>query len=537
LYDLDLHAVTQAESPAGVKLAELLGVLSFGADLGMGQPMEHVLRQCFIALELADQVGLGSDDREAVYFGSLVAWVGCHVDAYEQAKWFGDEMALKGDFRRTDFDSAISGPLFMMRHLGSGLSWHERLGLVPSFMSDGRKAAESMLENHWRASDDLMAQLGLDHQIRDTVEQSFERWDGRGVPHGLKAEDIRITARLVNLADVVEVFYRAGGVNAAVAVAQERAGTQFDPDLVKVFAGHASTLFAKLEEVEPWQAVLDAEPALRYWLSGGELDTALEAVADFCDVKSPFTIGHSRAVGNLVSQAASTYGLSALDATLVRRAALVHDIGKLGVPNSIWDKPGSLTPAELERARMHVYLSERMLASSTVLAPLGLVVAQHHEHLDGSGYPRQLTGGEISPAGRLLAAADSYQALIEPRPYQEQRTGEEAAAEVLGEVRLGHLDSDAAAAVLAGAGHRAGKRREWPAGLTSREVEILRLVAQGQSNKQIAATLTISPKTAGTHVEHVYRKLGVTNRALASLFAAKHGLIAGDISGNPPEVR
>jgi HD-GYP domain-containing protein (c-di-GMP phosphodiesterase class II)/DNA-binding CsgD family transcriptional regulator len=520
--------MTQVDANGGVKLAELLGVLSFGADLGMGQPMEHVLRQCFIALELADRIGLGSNEREAVYFGSLVAWVGCHVDAYEQAKWFGDEMALKGDFRRTDFDSATSGPLFMMRHLGSGMSWHEKLGLIPSFMSDGRQAAESMLENHWRASDDLMVQLGLDRAVRDTVEQSFERWDGRGVPKGLQAENIQIGARLVNLADVVEVFYRAGGVDAAVAVAKERAGTQFDPDLVSAFIVHAPTLFAELEGVEPWRAVLDAEPALRYWLRRSELDAALEAVADFCDVKSPFTIGHSRAVGDLVSQAARAYGLNASDAILVRRAALVHDIGKLGVPNTIWDKPSPLTPAELERARMHVYLSERMLASSAALAPLGLVVAQHHEHLDGSGYPRRLTGSEISPAGRLVAAADHYQALIEPRPYEEQRTGEQAAAEVLSEVRAGHLDSDAAAAVLAATGHRSTKRREWPAGLTTREVEILRLVARGQSNRQIAATLIISPKTAGTHVEHIYSKLGVTNRALASLFAAKHGLITED---------
>ena len=415
--------MTQIEdAPAGVKLAELLGVLSFGADLGMGQPMEHVLRQCLIALDLSEHMGLDSDEREAVYFGSLVAWVGCHVDAYEQAKWFGDETALKGDFRKTDFHSATSGPLFMMRHFGSGMSWHKKVGLIPSFMGDGRQAAESMLENHWRASDDLMAQLGLKSPVRDTVEQSFERWDGRGVPKGLKGDAILNTARLVNLADVVEVFYRAGGVDAAVAVAQERAGTQFDPDVVDLFVDRAATLFGELDAVEPWKAVLNAEPASRYWLSSSELDTALEALADFCDVKSPFTIGHSRAVADLAAQAAPIYGLSTPDTTLVRRAGLVHDIGKLGVPNTIWDKPGTLSPAELERARMHVYLTERMLASSELLAPLASVAAQHHEHLDGSGYPRQLTGSDISAAGRLLAAADGYQSLLEPRPYQSERS-------------------------------------------------------------------------------------------------------------------
>ena len=198
-----------------------------------------------------------------MYFGSLVAWVGCHVDAYEQAKWFGDDTALKGDFRRTDFHTATSGPMFMMRHLGSGMRWHEKMGLIPSFMGDGRRAAESMLENHWRASDDLMVQLSLDSPVRDTVEQSFERWDGRGVPKGLEGDDILMTARLVNLADVVEVFYQAGGVDAAVAVAQERAGTQFDPELVDLFINRAPALFTEIDATEPWEAVLGAEPATR----------------------------------------------------------------------------------------------------------------------------------------------------------------------------------------------------------------------------------------------------------------------------------
>ncbi len=525
------------DAPTGVRLSELLGVLSFGADLGMGQPMEHVLRQNLIALDLADRVGLGADDRQAVFFGSLVAWVGCHIDAYEQAKWFGDETVLKADFRRTDFHTAASGPAFMMRHLGNGMAWHHRLGLVPSFMGEGRRAAESMLENHWRAADDLMSELGLDAVVRDTVEQSFERWDGRGIPKGLKGDEILATARLVNLADVVEVFHRAGGVGAAVSVACQRSGTQFDPELVNLFASSAESLFGELGAVEPWKAVLSAEPASRYWLAGNDLDAALESVADFCDVKSPFTIGHSRAVSDLVSRAASAYGLDAADTSLVKRAALVHDLGKLGVPNTVWDKQDQLTPAEQERARMHVYLGERMLASSAALAPLGAVAVQHHEHLDGSGYPRQLTGADITPAGRLLAAADSYQTLIEPRPYNEARNTNQAAGNLLAEVRAGRLDADATAAVLAAAGHRPAKRREWPAGLTTREVEILRLVARGQTNKQIAATLTISPKTAGTHVEHIYTKLGVTNRALASLFAAKHGLVTTGATEDLPQIR
>ena len=296
--------------------------------------------------------------------------------------------------------------------------------------------------------------------------------------------------------------------------------------MAEIFAGAADSLFAELDSVGPWEAVVSAEPASRYWLAGSELDVALEAVADFVDVKSPYTIGHSKGVAALADAASSSYGIVEADATQLRRAALVHDLGRLGVPNLIWDKQGPLTPSELERVRMHPYLTERMLASSAALAPLAAIAVQHHERLDGSGYPRGLTGADMTPAGRLLAAADSYHARLEPRPHRPPQPREQAASELRSDVRAGLIDGDAAEAVLAAAGHRASKRREWPAGLTSREVDILRLLARGMSNKQIADALVISPKTANTHLEHIYAKLGVSNRALASLFAAKHGLIA-----------
>ena len=213
----------------GVRLAELLAVLSLATDLGMGQPMEHVLRQCLICLRLARCMGLDEADREVVYYAALLAWVGCHVDAYEQAKWFGDDLALKADFRRVDFGSATAAPLFMIRHLGAGRPVPERARLGAAFIGDGRRAAEAMLQNHWLAADGLAARLGLPQRVRDSVEQTFERWDGKGVPKGAQGEEILLTSRLVTLADVVEVFHRAGGTEAAVAVAAARCGTQFDP--------------------------------------------------------------------------------------------------------------------------------------------------------------------------------------------------------------------------------------------------------------------------------------------------------------------
>jgi HD-GYP domain-containing protein (c-di-GMP phosphodiesterase class II)/DNA-binding CsgD family transcriptional regulator len=314
--------------------------------------------------------------------------------------------------------------------------------------------------------------------------------------------------------------------DAAVAVARERAGTQFDPAVVETFVDEATSVFAEVDAVKTWDAVIAAEPALETRLTDKEFGAALEAIADFTDLKSPYTIGHSRGVADLAEDAARAHGLDEGETTTVRRAALVHDLGRLGVPNTIWDKQGELTQAETERVRMHPYLTERMLASSPALAPLAGIAVQHHERLDGSGYPRGLTGDALTPAGRVLAAADMYHGRVEPRPHRPARSADEAASEVRDEVKAGRLDGQAVDAVLQAAGHRVKRRRDWPAGLTTREVEVLRLLARGLSNKQIAARLVISRKTASNHIEHIYTKIGVTNRALASLFAAKHRLIA-----------
>jgi HD-GYP domain-containing protein (c-di-GMP phosphodiesterase class II) len=514
-----------APARARPTLAELLAVLSLATDLGMGQPMEHVLRQCLIALRLAGRLGLAEADREVVYYTALVAWVGCHVDAYEQAKWFGDDTALKSDFRHTDFATAASKPLFMLRHLGAGRPLTERTRLGLTFLGEGRKAAEDMLDNHWMAADGLAAQLGLDQRVRDSVEQTFERWDGKGVPKGARGEEIHLAARVVALADVVEVFHHAGGPAAAADVARQRRGTQFDPAIVDLFVAEAPALCAGLDDASTWDLALTAEPARGAALDDRQVEAALTAIADFTDVKSPYTIGHSRQVADLAGQAARAFGLTEPAARQLRLAGLVHDLGRLGVPNTIWDKPGRLSHAETERVRLHPYFTERMLACSAALAPLAAIAVQHHERMDGSGYPRGLSGGAVSPEGRLLAAADFYQSRTEPRPHRPAQQADAAAAQLRAEVAAGRLDAEAAAAVLTAAGHRGARRPARPDGLTSREVEVLRLLAQGLSNREIAGRLVISAKTASHHVEHIYAKTGTTNRARASLYAARHGLI------------
>ena len=248
----------------------------------------------------------------------------------------------------------------------------------------------------------------------------------------------------------------------------------------------------------------------------------LAAVADFVDLKSPYTLGHSRGVGELAAAAASELGANT---RTVRRAGLVHDLGRMGVPNTIWDKRARLTAGEVERVRLHPYYTDRILASVPALARLAPVAAQHHERLDGSGYPRGSTAESLTPEGRLLAVADCYQAWSEPRPYREALDPGKIAARLREEVKAGRLDGAAVDAVLRAAGHQVRRNREWPAGLTAREVEVLRHLARGRSQKEIAERLVISRKTASHHVEHIYAKIGVSNRAMASLFATRHGLL------------
>ena len=209
----------------------------------------------------------------------------------------------------------------------------------------------------------------------------------------------------------------------------------------------------------------------------------------------------------------------------LRRAGFVHGFGRLGVSNSIWDRPGPLSAGEWERIRMYPYLTERMLHQSAALAPLGTIAVQHRERLDGSGYPRGLSGGAISRPARVLGAVDAYQSMRELRPHRPALSAEAAASELQADAREGKLDAEAVAAVLAAAGHEVPRRREWPAGLTSREIDVLRLLARGLSSKQIAAQLVITPKTARNHIEHIYAKIETSSRVGASLFATEHGLL------------
>jgi HD-GYP domain-containing protein (c-di-GMP phosphodiesterase class II) len=501
-----------------------VAALSLGIDLGFGQPMEHVLRQCLIALRIADRVGLDEEERSVVYYTALLVNVGCHSDAHEQAKWFGDDIALKSgkyDHEQRSVRTAAAA----IRMIGRGNTPLHRFRVGLEFALAGRRDVEAMITQHASLARTLAERLGLSAAVQEAVGASYERWDGHGWPGVLEGDAIPIASRLAQVAEYVEVAHRVGGVDSARALARKRAGHQFDPSLSAVLSRDADAIFGDLDATRTWDAVIAAEPALRVVLSGEGVDVALRVIADFVDLKSPYTLGHAHAVSELTADAGRQLGLPEEDLVVLRRAGLVHDLGRLGVSNAIWDKRGPLGAGEWERVRMHPYLTERMLHQSASLAPLAGIAVAHRERLDGSGYPRGLSGGAISRSARILGTVDAYRSMREPRPYRPALTSDEAAAELRAEVRAARLDADVVDAVLVAAGHQVPRRSARPSGLTTREVDVLRLLARGLSNKEIAMELVITPKTARNHIEHIYGKIGASSRVGASLFAMQHGLL------------
>jgi len=508
------------------RLAELVAALSLATDLGLGQPMEHVMRSCLVSMRLGVRIGLSAAERAELYYVALLAWVGCMADASETSAWFGDDIALRADAAHVD-DARLSMLWLLLRRAGSGAPPLRRARLTAELLVTGGRAVARSMATNCQVTGQLAERLGLGEAVQRSLQQVFARWDGRGMPAGLQRDAIAVSVRLMQLADIVEMFHRERGVQAAVAAAVKRRGTYLDPALVDEFRRLAPEVLPPLRSESTWDEVIDAEPALGAQLTESQLDATLEAIADFTDLKSIYFSGHSRGVADLAAAAARHAGFPGRDVAVLRRAGLIHDLGRTGVPNTIWDKPGPLTATQWERARLHVYYTERVLARVPALGRAAGIAAAHHERLDGSGYHRGLSGGGIGASARLLAAADTYQAMTQRRAHRPPLSGEQAAAELQAEVRSGRLAGDAVEAVLHAAGHRTPRRRTAAAGLTAREVEVLGLLGRGVSNRDIAKSLNISAKTVGNHVEHIYTKIGASTRPAVTLFAVQHGLLEG----------
>ncbi|MBI4203183.1 MAG: HD domain-containing protein [Chloroflexi bacterium] len=513
---------------SGVRLAEMIASLSLATDLGMGQPMEHALRRCLLAVRMGRTLGLSEVDLRSVYYVALICSVGCTVKLQEFSPWFTDEIEAAREAATVDPTKSISGARFLIGHVGRGDPPLRRASKVVGALAVAKHEAHRSSVACHEICKTFGELLGFEPSIREALGQMHEHWDGSGEPFHLKGEQKALPSRIAHLAGDAILFYRLEGIDTAVSAVRQRAGRIYDPQIAQLFCKHASQLLMETEGDSVWDVVLGAEPAPHQWLNEGQLDRVARAMAQFADVKSPYTLTHSTGVARLAEGAGRKLGLSSTEVVTVQRAGLLHDLGRIGIPSGIWDKPGPLTPAEWERVRMHPYLTERVLARSSALGSLGTLAALHHERLDGSGYYRGVSAPLMPMDARILAAADFFHTKLESRPHRPNLPPDAAAEETRLQVQAGRLDREAADAVLSVAGQPGMPPRSGlPAGLTDREVEVLRLVAKGRSNRQMAQTLYLSAKTVDHHVQHIYDKIGVSTRAAATLFAMRHDLLSG----------
>ncbi|WP_156685676.1 HD domain-containing phosphohydrolase [Mycobacterium sp. Marseille-P9652] len=516
-----------SSAPEPPTRAEMLAALSVAIDLGLGQPAEHMLRAALIATRLADRLGLSEQQRETTYYTTLIMWIGCHADSHEYARWFGDDIAVRHDSYLVDW-SGLPYLRFLAGNVARGRPLAQRLSMMATLMVNARGHISRLIHSHCTSAALLADRIGLDPGVQAALAYTFERYDGGGLPAGARGDEIPIHMRIAQVADMVEVHHRAYGMEGALAMARERRGGQFDPQVVDALLSHSGEVLDGPQPGDAWAAALRAAPDHHQRLDDEALDTLLIALGDFVDLKCPFTLGHSREVARLAGDAALAAGMDADGAALTRRAGHIHDLGRIGVSNQIWSSANPLTAAEFERVRLHPYFTVRILEQVPGLRRLAQVAGNHHECLDGSGYPRGLDGGALGLPDRILAAAVSYQSACEPRPYREALPAGGAARRLRARVQAGELDSVAVEAVLHAAGQPARRVNLRPDGLTPREIEVLCLVARGASNKEIAASLVISEKTARNHVERTYAKIGVSNRIGASMYALRHGLVNSD---------
>jgi HD-GYP domain-containing protein (c-di-GMP phosphodiesterase class II) len=506
-----------------------MAALSIATDLGMGQPLETALCSCVVAMRLGEALKFDDDTLRDVYYQALLRYIGCNSDADALAALMGNELALRHDFAAVDTGrppEVLGIAIHYLRQASAGEPPYRMATLVARGLLTLPRVMNESFAGHCEVAQRLADRLGLAESLIVCLGQLYERWDGKGRPRGLKGEEVAPAVLLVSLAQDAVVWARIGGPDAAVATVRKRSGSAYHPRMAERFCEAAPSILAGLDQEPTWQSVLALEPGGRDCLSDEELDRSCEALADFADMKSPYTLGHSPGVATLAAGAGRRFGLPQADVTALRRAGLLHDIGRVGISAGIWGKERALSEREWEQVRLHTYYTDRILARPNPLGRIGALASQHHERLDGSGYHRGTPGLTLSPAARILGVADAYQAMTEARPHRQALPRDEAAEELRREVRAGRLDGDAVHSVLAEAGHRVPPtRRERPAGLSEREITVLRLLARGLSNRVMAQQLSLSSDTVKHHIRHIYDKTGVSTRAGATLFAMEHALL------------
>jgi len=511
-----------------VKLSELVASLSIGTDIGMGQPEGQALRTCLLALAVAREMGLDHQQCADVYYVALLRFVGCNSHADQDASTAGgDEMA----FRRA-MATVISGTPqelvpHVVRHVGAGLPITKRARVVAGMLAAGPKQAQAVTRATCEVARMFAIQLGLGPTLVRALGYQFEYWNGKGLPNGVSGEEIPIAARVVMVARDVDIVTQVGGRQLAEEMLRRRRGRAYDPIVAEAFRRHAGPILAGLKDEELWNRVIDVDPAPSVPLAADQLTAALECCAQFADIKCWFTRDHSPSVSSLARKAAANVGLDDVEVESTAAAGLVQELGKTGVPNGTLLGARPLTRGEWDAIRLSTYLTQRILGRCQGLEAVNALASSHHERLDGSGYHRGLMRDQISTGAQILAAADAFKAMTSERPWRPRLTPDEAARSLGADAKAGKLAHVAVEAVLAAAGHsEMSPRQTRPAGLSDREIDVLRLISLGRTNRQVGEQLFISPKTVGRHIENIYAKIGVSTRPGAALFAMQNRLLS-----------
>jgi HD-GYP domain-containing protein (c-di-GMP phosphodiesterase class II) len=511
---------------ADLHLAEVLAPLSGVTDLGMGQPPETAIRACLLATGLARRLGIPEREVSDIYYTTLLQHIGCTAYAHETAALVGgDDVGFRAAGAQVDDANPREMLTFLLTGVASDAAPPTRARAMFNMVRAGSSFGERLYRSNCEVAVRTAERLGLSPTVQQALDTIYARWDGKGVP-AITGDAISLAARFAQVVGQGLLFHHLGGPELAIAKIRQRGGTALDPTVADAFVEHGREVLAEIDTIDPALAVIDGEPEPRHRITESRIDDVARAFGDMADLKSPWLHGHSTGVATLADGAARTLDLPGEEVIRIRQAGYLHDLGRVGVPSGIWGKSGPLTTAEWEQVRLHPYHAERILAQSPALASLAPLAGMHHERLDGSGYHHGIVAAAIPIGARVLAVANAYQARIHERPHRPARPPEAVAALMQAHAEAGRMDADAVGAVLEVAGHEvAPKHRTWPAGLTDREVQVLRLAAHGMSNREIGASLSISPKTAGHHIQHIYDKVTVSTRAGAALFAMEHGLL------------
>ena len=432
------------DARADLPLSEVIGALSYALDATDGQPAGHSLRSCVIGMRLVGALGLDAELQAAAFYGLLMKDAGCSSNsAAVSALYGGDEIAVKRALRTVDQSKLSEAAGFVIGNVAGP-------GRLLRVALSGKQSARRMTETRCERGAQIAAMLGLPDGAAAAIGSLGEHWDGKGHPVGLAGEEIPLLARVFLLAQTVEVFVRDFGVDTACEMALARSGTWFDPSLVEL-------LLTLRRDDEFWRSLGDEsairrlgglEPhTLQLVADDARVDRVAEAFALVIDAKSPYTYRHSTRVAELAVAAASALDFDANGLRDLRRAGLLHDIGKLAVPNSILDKPARLTDDERRRVEQHPRLSEEILSRIGRFGEIASVAGAHHEKLDGSGYWRGVAADAIPQAARVLAVADVYEALTADRPYRAAMRPEEALGILGGDVEQGKLCGDSVRAL------------------------------------------------------------------------------------------